>query len=152
MDPNGDNTKNLQVSTLAEPNRGCDAIGCHQRDPGRPALDQAHDQLHFMKATTHRPEPGSMARGSDRSGPRCSRWQDWGTCHGSHSVMGLGLAVAYVLRQDKNQIQTLIETLTGPTERFLAALARWQCKVRDREERQRPLVFYSSGSYGVKSR
>ena len=59
--------------------------------------------------------------------------------------MGLGLAVAYVLSQDKNQIQTLIETLTGPTERLLAALARWQCKVRDREERQRPLVLVPPG-------
>ena len=32
---NSHNPKNLRVRTLAEPDRGCDAIGSHQQDPGK---------------------------------------------------------------------------------------------------------------------
>ena len=49
VNANAENPKDFWVSTLAEPNRRCDAIGRHQRDPGRLALHPAHDQLPFME-------------------------------------------------------------------------------------------------------
>ena len=49
VNANGDNPKDFRVRTLAEPNRRCDAIGRHQRDPGRLALHPADDQLTFME-------------------------------------------------------------------------------------------------------
>jgi hypothetical protein len=60
VNPNGDNAEDLRVSTLAKPNRWRDAIGSHQRDPGRPALHLAHDQLPFMEGDNATARAGEL--------------------------------------------------------------------------------------------
>jgi hypothetical protein len=47
--PNGRNPKDFRVRTLAEQNWGCDAIGCHQRHPGRLSLDFPDNHLPFVQ-------------------------------------------------------------------------------------------------------
>ena len=56
VNPTGHNAQDFWVRTLAERDRGCDPIGCHQGHPGRLYLDFPDNQLAFMQG--HNAPPG----------------------------------------------------------------------------------------------